>query len=68
MSTDNGNKSAFPEGDYNAGLTNREWLAGMALNGILASPAVFTNAEHLVKYAPNNADALLTALEKQDQP
>ena len=68
MSTDNGNKSAFPEGDYNAGLTKREWLAAVMLSGIAGEDVILDVAPLYADRAVKFADALLAALEKQDQP
>lgn len=69
MTNDNsiGNESAFP--NYNGtcyGLTKREWLAGMALNGFMSN----ANTTHLssdgyARQAVALADALLAELDKQ---
>ena len=68
MSAINGNSPVFPDGIYSDGLTKREWLAGMALQGLLACPTVNEPPHAIAKAALDNADALLAALEKQDQP
>ena len=60
-----------------AGLTKREWFAGMAMQSLAAS--VFRDAQlrmdnpsealsQLVNGCANIADAMLAALERKDQP
>ena len=63
---------AFPElhaaiDDDFGGMTKREWFAGHALNGLLAS-GTFTNSgdgfeDFIANKAVNIADAMLSALE-----
>ena len=56
------------------GLTKREWFAGMALQGYLAGRnAPFIDGHHIRKESVaiacyGYADAMLAALEKEDQP
>ena len=72
---------AFPiksslDADVERGLTKREWMAGMALKGLLGSPnrhervdraGEATNRSELVKLAYHYADAML-AQESQETP
>lgn len=66
----NKHASAFPNfqtdetfGDE-PGLTKREWFAGMALQGILASSYGGYDLVKIVEFSVQNADALLKALEE----
>lgn len=64
----NGDQPAFPgyspKGDiFDSGLTKREWLAGMALCGLLLAPDI-EGAQRTAQSAVKYADALLTELEK----
>jgi hypothetical protein len=74
MTTDNGNQSAFPSGKElykgidNFGLTKREYLAAMAMQGILAADdkdlLKFSFEQALPKLAVMYADELLKQLSK----
>ena len=57
--------AAFSE-PKNAGLTKREHIAAIAMQGLLASDAEGgLSKENCVKLAVEHADALLSELEKQ---
>jgi hypothetical protein len=60
----NGEKAAFP-GKYGGGLTKREWFAGMALQGLLASPGN-TLLDKCADHAIFTADAILRQLAESD--
>jgi len=67
---DNKNYSAFPvpENPYSEGLTKREWMAGIALSGLLANSTInkgYTSSLDWSKQAVEFADAVLTELEKR---
>lgn len=64
----NGSEPAFPVNDLNAckwpGLTKRQWLAGMALQGLCANPAEDVKNQTYDKVAEmalKHADALIAA-------
>lgn len=69
---ENNHKPAFPavEGStafYEPGLSKREWLAGMALQGILSNPQLdiaTTKMEIIARDAGALADTLLLELSK----
>ncbi len=63
----NGEKQAFAD-ELNMGLTKREWLAGMALQGLIACEIVMVSgdATELAKFAVEHADALLKQLAESD--
>lgn len=70
--TTNGNSPAFPT-ELDPGLTKREWVAGMALGGLMAFPGLLKGkvnrtTEDIADGAVEVADAILSQLEKQDQP
>ena len=55
------NDPAFPLDEKHRGLTKREWLAGLAMAGLLA----YRNdmeSDHLVKYSLRIADMVIAAL------
>lgn len=62
----------LPGGQWErAGLTKREWYAGLAMQGILAASGnsdgeVQFEDQVVAENAVNMADALLSALEKQE--
>ena len=60
----NGRESAFPDQRWN-GLTKREWFAGMALQGLLASPGN-TMLDRCAEYAIFAADSILKQLAESD--
>ena len=65
--TDRGRGLEFADGWGYGGMTLRDWFAGQALNGILASYSNNENvntAEASAKEAVARADALLIELEK----
>lgn len=52
---------------YIPGMTYRQWLAGMAMQGLLACNALYDgkeDSEKLTKDAVKHADALIKELEK----
>jgi hypothetical protein len=53
----------FPE-QYNAefGLTKRELIAAMAMQGLLATPGEYVNAKTIAKDSVDQADALIERL------
>ena len=60
---------AFPVADgaavYATGLTKREYFAGLAMQGYCANPEMrHTSIEAIGKYSVQQADALLSALNK----
>lgn len=74
-----GNDAAFPRQEQyderrgevevcaEAGLTKREWYAGLAMQGLLAGCAGKVHAPYtLAPDAVDCADALIAALEKQE--
>jgi hypothetical protein len=72
MTDDNAKEPAFPtlhtepyHSPITGGLTKHEWLAGLAMQGLLANPARATvNSDWLVREAVPCADALLAALKE----
>lgn len=65
-----GDETAFPCGDHtwgNAGLTKREWFAGMALQGILSDRPVGDIHISTVVAAAQLADALIAELNKETE-
>lgn len=71
--SDAGNQAAFPS-DKHFGLTKREYFAGLAMQGILASPddhrvrypSVEAAIDEGVRMSVRWADRLLAALEGKD--
>jgi hypothetical protein len=61
----NGERDAFPELD-GGGLNKREWLAGMALQGLLANHENRTSYEAIAVDAIRYSDALLKQLAESD--
>lgn len=70
-----GEQPAFPrvvplniDREYEAGMTYRQWLAGMAMQGILASSTYWPSKDDApqVSYLSNlMADALIAKLEEK---
>jgi hypothetical protein len=62
----NGNDAIYPmatEGDgFNDGLTKRELIAAMAMQGLLATPGKYEHAKTIAQWAVNHADALIARL------
>jgi len=68
----NGNEAAFghgsPANGGEPGVSKREYFAGLAMQGVLANPALADNIEDasdVAEAAVLAADALLTALSKE---
>lgn len=61
-----GNRPAFPNstlGRVNgSGLTKREWLAGMAMQGLLAADSDPGGSKDVARWARQYAEALLSEL------
>ena len=58
--------AAFPTTEgckgFNDGMTRRQWLAGLAMQGLLASDIEpFESGEQIAAWAWEHADAILTA-------
>jgi hypothetical protein len=49
------------------GLTKREKIAAMAMQGLLANPNLHTGQETIEGYAARHADALIAELSKEVQ-
>ena len=60
-----GMQKAFAN-ELGIGLSKREWLAGMALQGLIACEIVRGNATELAQYAVEHADATLKQLAESD--
>lgn len=62
-----GNQKAFPSYDggdvYFDGMTYRQWLVGMALQGLLAG-VPDKRPSDIARWAREHADAVLSELEK----
>ena len=62
----NGNDNAFPSSpekyEPEFGLTKRELIAAMAMQGMLSNPNVRLKPNTLSKWAVNHADALIARL------
>ena len=62
----NGNDAIYPmatEGDgFNDGLTKRELIAAMAMQGLLATPGEYEHAKTIAQWAVDQADALIERL------
>ena len=62
----NGNDNAFPSSpdkyEPEFGLTKRELIAAMALQGMLSNPNVRLKPNTMSKWAVNHADALIERL------
>ena len=62
----NGNDNAFPSSpdkyEPEFGLTKRELIAAMALQGMLSNPNVRLKPNTMSKWAVNHADALIARL------
>jgi hypothetical protein len=54
----NGNDLAFTYG----GLTKRELIAAMAMQGLLATPGEYEHAKTIAQWAVDQADALIERL------
>lgn len=77
--TPHGNDPAFPDPNVRAvtdykGLTKREWLAGMAMQGLLSNSYMTEEGEKrgfdraaVSEWAVKHADALLAALHKTEK-
>ncbi len=66
----NGDKPALDinddvQGSCHLGLTKREWLAGMAMQGILANFKRSGSIKNVVDYAVVAADEILKKLEEE---
>jgi hypothetical protein len=60
----NGRDNAFPN-EMSCGLTKREWFAGKAMEGLLASPGN-TTLDTCVDYAIIAADSMLRKLAETE--
>jgi hypothetical protein len=62
----NGNDAIYPmatEGDgFSEGLTKRELIAAMAMQGLLATPGEYVDAKTIAKDSVEQADALIERL------
>ena len=63
-------KSAFPFFPYDQGLTKREYFAGLAMQGLLGSPATINNKsdktpQDIASASVFVADALIVELNKR---
>jgi len=62
----NGNDAIYPmatEGDrFNDGLTKRELIAAMAMQGLLATPGEYEHSKTIAQWAVDQADALIERL------
>jgi len=70
--TDNRNKQTFPfsvGANFNPGLTKREYFAGLAMQGMLASGKLYTTLDYdtLGEKAVKFADNLLSQLEDNNE-
>jgi len=45
--------------DWSDGITRRDWLAGLAMQGLLANSACEFNPKDLADFAYKNADAMI---------
>lgn len=65
------NKPAFPitslQGDYNEGMTLREWYAGIAMVSFLQHPQAFESPESTAKWAFEQADLMIKEGEKHNE-
>jgi len=64
----NADQAAYPcnTNGFSAGLTKREQFAAMAMQGLLANPAIGDMSRELMGWeAVQHADALLKALEEK---
>lgn len=67
-----GKEQAFPfiipsgQPEVNWGMSYRQWLVGLAMQGLLTDPAKYESSEASVaEYAVRQADAILEALAKE---
>ena len=60
----NGNDPVYPNYFFNPefGLTKRELIAAMAMQGLLATPGEYERAETIAQWAVDQADALIERL------
>lgn len=66
MKNEEGNEVAYPGGyGQRKGLTKRELLAAMAMQGMAANPYVDQPEETLAKWSVKYADALIAELSKE---
>jgi hypothetical protein len=62
------NEAAFPSSPYLGrydpewGLTKRELIAAMAMQGLLATPGEYEHAKTIAQWAVDQADALIERL------
>lgn len=54
-----------PEAGYHPGMTLREYYAGQAMVGVLASGQNLLNQNQTADFAVKHADALIAALERK---
>jgi len=68
MNDDGGLAFPFCNGeDYFPGMTRRQWLAGLAMQGLLSNSLVEMPPEGVVKWALKMADAMLAAETSQQE-
>ena len=71
----NQNQPAFPHAytyangdiEFNIGLTKREYFAGKAMQGLLASHGSSRGQDYIAHWAVCNADALIAALAEKPE-
>jgi hypothetical protein len=56
------NDPAYPMHGFNKGLTKRELIAAMAMQGLLATPGEYEHAKTIAQWAVDQADALIERL------
>lgn len=67
-----GDQQAFPiallDDDDALGMTYRQWLIGMALNGSITENSASSTVEEAAESAILYADAIIEALDKESRP
>ena len=69
----NGNDAAYPSHHFperwnpEFGLSKRELIAAMAMQGILADPMAVAEFQHIARLSVLHADALIAELSKEVQ-